>query len=356
MNTRLAILAFLSFAVFVPAHAQTTGRLEITYRRSTLFFAPAPGRGEPKTIPFLEGRLSSGARERYGLTLGGGTNAPVLEILGPGGSVETRLSAGGLDSAFIHAESTSDSRRSECVYRLPGSTGELMIRALATGETDGRDEKQQLVVSFVLKAPGLSRASLRLSLPVSGVGEVVEHGLIVSAKTGPGAIACGVYPHKGTVRIVNGTAVLTGPLVATDGASESPLLWVVANGVTGPSRTAAKKLARQALQEGVQGADEPRLVIVVSADKQRSFPGDTVTYRVVCTNVGTGNATNVVLRNPVPAGTAYLDGSATTAGMALSFDMSGDPPSALVSVIKWTLSEPLKPGEERIVGFKVVAR
>jgi uncharacterized repeat protein (TIGR01451 family) len=87
-----------------------------------------------------------------------------------------------------------------------------------------------------------------------------------------------------------------------------------------------------------------------------SRPGDTVSYNVVCQNIGTADAADVALSNPVPQGVQFLEGTATQDGTTASFERIGTGVTGAVQKITWKLARPLKPGEERKVAFKARVR
>ena len=90
-------------------------------------------------------------------------------------------------------------------------------------------------------------------------------------------------------------------------------------------------------------------MVVSATDKQSSQPGDTVTFMVVCANIGAAAANDVALSNPIPDGMQYLEGSATSDECAVSMDRS----ATGVKKISWAFPKPVEPGGERVVGFKV---
>ena len=59
----------------------------------------------------------------------------------------------------------------------------------------------------------------------------------------------------------------------------------------------------------------PNLTLTKSADKTEVQPGDTITYTIIYKNDGTADAINVVITDPIPSGTVYVDKSATQGGI-----------------------------------------
>jgi uncharacterized repeat protein (TIGR01451 family) len=160
-----------------------------------------------------------------------------------------------------------------------------------------------------------------------------------------------VYPGSATVEAGKSTVVLASAPVALEGSREKALLWLVMDGVASRTPGSARGQAASVLQQKRFGERDPRIVVVSSTDKQSTQPGDVVTYNVVCRNIGTADAADVTLSNPVSPGMQYQEGSATSDESSVSFDRTniGGP----VKNINWTFTTPIKPGEERLVSFRV---
>ena len=106
------------------------------------------------------------------------------------------------------------------------------------------------------------------------------------------------------------------------------------------------------------------------------LPKDTVIYTITYQNVGKENADNVVVNNPVPDNTVYIDGSAKGEGTRIDFSVDGGKtfaaPEKLIlkdkdgneriasaaeyTHIRWVVQQPVKPGAEGTVEFKVVLK
>lgn len=102
-------------------------------------------------------------------------------------------------------------------------------------------------------------------------------------------------------------------------------------------------------------------------------PGTEVIYTITARNTGTEPAAHVVVTNPVPAETVYVEGSATGAGAAITFSVDGgtsyDIPAKLTVTaadgkprpataedythVRWTFSADLAPDRQAPVAYRV---
>ena len=117
---------------------------------------------------------------------------------------------------------------------------------------------------------------------------------------------------------------------------------------------------------------------VKRTDTSRSqvVPGATVVYTNEYRNIGKDAARNVVVTNPIPAHTVYVDRSAEGSGARIEFSTDGGssyaPPDKLAvrdaqgrsrkasaadyTHIRWTLVRPVPAGGSGTVSFKVTIR
>jgi len=127
--------------------------------------------------------------------------------------------------------------------------------------------------------------------------------------------------------------------------------------ITAQNRTAAQQAAA-----GSRRADD------------RARPGDVVRYRLAFTNPSGGSLRGVVLSDPIPAGTQYVDGSATTARADARLEFSADGgrswsarpmetvvvngasvrravPSTRFTHVRWTVDGAVAPGATVVAEF-----
>lgn len=110
----------------------------------------------------------------------------------------------------------------------------------------------------------------------------------------------------------------------------------------------------------------------VDTGKAAIVPGDTVVFTTVYRNIGAKPAEKVVITNPVPEHTLYLDKSAGGKGAAIDFSADGGrsyaAPDKLTAKdaqgkvrkavaadythIRWSLTKPVPPGGKGSVSFK----
>jgi uncharacterized repeat protein (TIGR01451 family) len=321
-----------------------------------------PQKAEAKILPFVEGQLMSGKRERFGVQFGGvPTTTTVIEILGPGNNVIKTMSLnellgnGSNGAITTRPSSVMNARRVETQYDIPTPGGplQLIIRGIVTGDDEGSAGGQQLLVTFSLKGTSSVPAGLRVTLPVTGSAEPGDHGFIVLPKAGGVALGASVFPYGATTSIKNNRVVLTSPTASIPPNRDVANLWFVIASFAG---SAPKVEAGKWLAESAPAVDDPRVVVVSSADKKATQPRDTVTYTLIFANIGTGTASDVSLSNPIPKGTWYLAQSATSNGFTVSFSHAGGAGSSEVTAITWKTPQPVLAGEERIVSFKVIVR
>ena len=101
-------------------------------------------------------------------------------------------------------------------------------------------------------------------------------------------------------------------------------------------------------------------------------PGTEVIYTITAKNTGTEAASNIVVNNPVPANTVYVDGSAFGADTVITFSVDGgqsyDAPDKLTvkdasgkvraataedyTHVRWTLQVELQPGQQADVWYR----
>lgn len=107
---------------------------------------------------------------------------------------------------------------------------------------------------------------------------------------------------------------------------------------------------------------------------ERILPGETIIFGTVFTNVGEDPAENIILTNPVPENTGYVGESAAGDGTVITFSVDGgqtyDVPGNLTITdkdgnerpalpeeythVRWTLENPLGPGQSGKVSFRSV--
>lgn len=86
----------------------------------------------------------------------------------------------------------------------------------------------------------------------------------------------------------------------------------------------------------------PNISVALAVDKISAEPGDTLTYTITYKNMGDGEATSIIISNPVPEHTSYVSGSAGSRG---TYD-------AASRTIRWVFPG-LAPGGTGTVSFRV---
>ena len=337
----------------------------MTYGQFNVSYSPRV-QGDAAVLPFIEGRALTGSKERFGIIFrtSQGTSA-VIEILDETGKTIKTVSLneflGKTTSEGVKLLSNTvsgENHSAETIHEvvLPTGTAKLITRALLTGDKNNAKTPEQLVVTFSLLSDNASNVSLRLLLPIEGSSEGEKNGVILMGKSSASAIALSVMPGDENIAVQKNILSIKSPVIKFSG--ETPMLWLIARGVNGTSQNASKALAGEIVAASEKTKGDPNVVVVNMATKTNAQPGDTVMYTLICKNIGSGDATNVLLSNPVPNGTVYLEGSATGEGTDMSFDRGTTTPaqSGAVTVVRWKLKDALKGGKEQIVTFKVIVQ
>jgi uncharacterized repeat protein (TIGR01451 family) len=104
--------------------------------------------------------------------------------------------------------------------------------------------------------------------------------------------------------------------------------------------------------------EKTELSLLNSASKATPFPGDTITYTITYHNIGTSAAQDIVISNPIPANTFYVDKSAQGDGAEVTVDRKkvNPPQVGEVTSVSWKITKKVAPGEEGTVSLKAVVR
>lgn len=358
---RSMIIIILAACIVGGMNAQHVKKgVSAKYPQFEIIAAPQAAASEKAALPFLAGRCETGKKEQFGVVFAGiGGTMPVIEFLAAGNKVVKTMTVNDLlgksaDNGvrFVQSKSNESETQCEASYELTFPQGRhmLTIRTISTGESDG--SKGRIVMSFLMKPSVRDINAVRISLPVEGGATTQDNGFVLAAKNQPVAISAAVFPKPQSIAYAKNSIVIQTAVPPASGAqAEQALAWMV---VEGGSSSAAPGM----LTANVKNSAKPSLIIVTSANKESTQPADTLTYTLVCVNVGLGSAADIVLKNPIPAGTSYIESSATGQGTEISLERerAAAPQQGTVSSVQWKLKEPLHPGAEKIVSFKVIVR
>lgn len=98
------------------------------------------------------------------------------------------------------------------------------------------------------------------------------------------------------------------------------------------------------------GNSNPQLSVVVEVDKKEAYPGEVLTYQLICLNIGTGKAVDGSILDPLPSRIEYLPDSASGERTQITYSIDGGntfqpQPEGNVTHIKWDVVEPINAGE-----------
>jgi len=107
-----------------------------------------------------------------------------------------------------------------------------------------------------------------------------------------------------------------------------------------------------------EGVALPELTLTKAVDKNTAEPGEVLTYTITYSNVGSGNATNIIILEAIPANTTYITDSASGAGMTIEYSHDGGSTfdgsqAAPVTHISFTRSTALIPGDSGTISLQV---
>lgn len=131
--------------------------------------------------------------------------------------------------------------------------------------------------------------------------------------------------------------------------------------------------AEQSVLKIVETVDESGETVTNLVPADKVAPGDTVVYALEYANGASDPADNVKLTMPVPAEVSYLENSATTDGVSVSFSadggerfasrgdltvsVDGEPREALsgdITHVRWVFEEPIAGGATGKVSYRAV--
>jgi len=109
------------------------------------------------------------------------------------------------------------------------------------------------------------------------------------------------------------------------------------------------------------GSPKPQLAVDVEVDKKEAYPGDILTYQLICLNIGTGKAIDGSILDPLPESVEYIPGTASGEKTEISYSMDGGEtfqpkPEGNVTHIKWEVVEPIQAGESIHASFQAKVR
>ena len=155
----------------------------------------------------------------------------------------------------------------------------------------------------------------------------------------------------------NGLSVvaITGTIVETDVNSPQELLKLTLIGTSVGFSSGIEKQAAHIIRYFSGKKAVPEMAVNTLPNRTGIHPGDTVTYTITCHNIGSAPAADISIDNPVPGNTRYAEGSASGIGqLSYSREKVSLPKIGTVNNIRWKISDPVYPGEERSMKFNVI--
>lgn len=343
-----------------PAEKKQQGEeksVSIRYPEFVLAYHPNPQSDNQAALPLVSGSLLRGSKERFGFFLSGQDGASFVFEISDATGMRKGITVNDLlgkpsNSGVRVLESYLDpaGQISSQVFELqfPGGPVEFVLRAVVSGVEGNTAQTPQLLVSTTLRKTGARKFSVRWTLNAEGNLEAKGNNFSLASRSGSAGVTALLSPNDAKLTV-------EGPKLTISSAMN---IWLIMSG----SRTAGAANVKNELLNNLAEAEakknEPNVVIVTSMDKKAAQPKDTVTVTLTCMNIGNAAASNVVMSNPIPQGTSFLEGSAFGETTVISFVRSGGALPALgsVSSVSWRVNGDLMAGEERVAGFKVIVQ
>jgi uncharacterized repeat protein (TIGR01451 family) len=326
----------------------------VAYPHQTVEFFPQPQQVSGPAIPLLLVKTTGG--DSFGIRFQSvDGNASFIDLLDASGKVVRTISVNDIlgkasdGVKLVSSVIAGSSNRSENTYdvTMPQGKATLVISSLATAGVSTKDAPAKLIVKIALMNAPASVVSAKITLPFDGSAEAKTNGFVLAGHTSTQAITATVFPQPEKVAIAGKTVTITTKPAKMKNE-------IVVGMLTIDAANTKNEAAAQLLTAEKSTAND--ITIVTTADKASAQPADTVTYRIVCSNIGKGSVSDIVITNPVSAGTHYLEGSAAGDETQITLDRAAAaaPQLGAVRSIKWKLVNKLSPGDEKVVSFKVI--
>lgn len=276
---------------------------------------------------------------------------------------DEKLSIGGTSTL----KTTYEVRKDAYVLGLTRSVSLIPDEGLPTG--------RRLVTVFEIRNNGIRPLSLRFSQRALARGVVAAHDsstvfvrggphdgtgkspIIVLHADAPGGTAA---TEPSSPENVHPAFRIRGATVSIPPAESRKVMGLVCAGTTAEDSTQALRQATNIAAYLSGAPPKPDLAVSTTADSTHVVPGQTVTYTVVYTNVGTSPIKDVIITNPIPAGVSYLENSAGGEGTVVDIGSNSAQaaPGAIgaADCVTWKIGRDVLPGDQGRVFFSAVVR
>lgn len=349
----IAVVASLSMAI-----AQTKqASVAVAFPQNIVEYFAQPSAANAVTMPLIHAKAKNG--DLFGISFQGvAVSAPFIELLDANGKVVSTVTVGDISGKstgkgvkLVSSSTAGSGNRAENVYEISSAVGKysLIVSSMATAAVSTKENPAKMLIRLAVRNNPSAITSARITLPVDGTAEVKPGGFIITGKKSTQPFVATVFPKNGKITVEKkNISIVTTTLKTTN---ETLLLSLSVDCADTKDEAAAALLA-------YDKSVENNISIVNVSNKTTAVPSDTVIYQIVCTNIGNGNVSDIVVTNPVAAGARYLEGSASGEETQISFERNPSAAPALgeVKAIKWKFSKSVNVGEEKIVSFKVIVQ
>jgi uncharacterized repeat protein (TIGR01451 family) len=215
---------------------------------------------------------------------------------------------------------------------------------------------------FAVRSEKNSELTMRISLECDGAFTVDGNSCAIGDSPVDQKCRAQMVLNAGSATITRAGAQKNGEpsrftiqsgAVTCSAGSRTQLLSLTLAATTVGRPDYARKQARDIMAWFNNRVARPDLAAISEMDRTATNPGDTVTCTIVYHNIGTAPGADIAISNPVPPGTMYVENTAGGKGGAVTLKHSEQ---NIVTAVEWKFDEPILPGEDRSVQFKVVVQ
>lgn len=245
---------------------------------------------------------------------------------------------------------------------------QMQIELISTAD-EGMPLGQKRMVNFKIRLTSAATITARISLKASGDARPNGSGGVMLSKSDKGESLPPVISliatssakvTIGKVDKKNGVTALSweSSEVKADANAWATLFSFAVGGSTVGNYEKAVSQIGHVTSRVTASEQSPELTIVTTTNKVSTVPGDTVTYSISYSNIGSAFAQDVQLSNPIPDGVSLIESSVQSEGTEVEIERKAvqAPQFGEPTLVRWKVKNKILPGEEGKVTMKVIIK